>query len=169
MVRARRLECLAGQTLLAVARQRKEFDALRCETVLEHLDTAFVIRAALQQALAPHGLTELQFGVLVALFARDPEPVAPADLADYTAVSRAAITDALVHLETCQLITRARDVADRRVFQVQLSVEGQRSAERALVDFLGAAGKVARHVDADQQRNLLSGYARLQQGASEAA
>lgn len=163
---AKRLECLAGRTLLAVARRRRGLDALRCEVVLEHIDTAYVLREVLQRALARHALTELQFGVLVALLARDPEPVAAADLAEYTVVSRAAITDALVHLEKLQLVTKNRDAEDRRVYHVRLTPAGQDVVDRALMDFLGAAGRAARWIEPDLQRNLLSGYERLLRGAS---
>ncbi|WP_414662205.1 MarR family winged helix-turn-helix transcriptional regulator [Horticoccus sp. 23ND18S-11] len=167
--RSKRSECLAGRTLLAVARRRKGLDATRCQVVFAHLDAAHALQHTLQQSLAAHGLTELQFAVLVALFALDPEPVAPADLADYTAVSRAAITDAVVRLESLQLLSRARDVADRRVFQLHLTATGQIAVERALMAYLRAAGASARMIKPDLQQELLSAYQRLQEGAVSAA
>lgn len=165
--RARRSDCLAGRTLVAVARRRKGLDACRCELVLEHLDTALALQFTLHRVLADAGLNDLQFGVLVALFAIDPEPAAPADLADYTAVSRAAITDALVRLEAQQLITRERDPDDRRVYHVHLTEAGRTAADRTLVLYLRAAGEAARHIEPLKQQDLLAAYRRLQQGAAE--
>jgi DNA-binding MarR family transcriptional regulator len=162
----KRTECLAGRTLSAVARQRKGLDAERCQLVFEHLDAAHALQLTLHRALAPFSLSQLQFGVLVSLFALDPEPAAPADLADHNAVSRAAITDALVRLESLQLIERTRDEADRRVFRVHLTAEGRTTIEEALVAYLKCAGDAARHIDPAKQPDLLSAYRRLQEGAT---
>ncbi len=165
--RIRRADCLAGRTLVSVARQRKGLDAGRCQLVFEHLDTAQVLQQTLHRALAEYRLSELQFAVLVALFAIDPAPATPADLADYTAVSRAAITDALVRLEELAMILRARDEADRRVCRVQLTAAGRTTVDRALVEYLKAAGESARLIDVPAQRELLTAYRRLQQGAEQ--
>lgn len=165
--RVKRTESLAGRTLVAVARRRKGLDASRCEVVLEHLDTALALQLALHRVLAERGLSDLQFGVLVALFALDPEPAAPADLAEHTAVSRAAITDALVRLEAQRLITRVRDAEDRRVYHVHLTDAGRTTADEALMLYLKAAGEAARHVGPLKQQELLAAYRSLQQGVSE--
>lgn len=165
--RIRRGDCLAGRTLVSVARQRKGLDAGRCQLVFEHLDTAQVLQHTLQRALAEYRLSELQFAVLVALFAIDPAPTTPAELADYTAVSRAAITDALVRLEERATISRARDQADRRICRVELTDAGRTTVDRALVEYLKAAGDSARLIDVPAQRELLSAYRRLQQGAEQ--
>lgn len=165
--RPRRSECLAARTLLSVARQRKGLDATRCQLVFELLDTALAVQLALHRTLAEHRLGDLQFNVLVALFALDPEPVTPAALADYTAVSRAAITDALVRLETLQLVTRQRDAHDRRVYHVQLTDEGRTTVEQALVRYLTAVAHAARHVEPAEQRDLLSSCQKLQRGAAD--
>lgn len=165
--RAKRGDCLACRTLLSAARQRKGLDPARCKLVFEHLDTALTVQSALHRTLAEYRLSELQFGVLVALFALDPEPVMPADLADYTAVSRAAITDALVRLESLALVSRARDEADRRVFHLHLTAKGRATVDEALVRYLAAVGNVARYIESGAQTDLLRAYDRLQRGAAE--
>jgi DNA-binding MarR family transcriptional regulator len=165
--RTKRSDSLACRTLLSVARQRKQLDAGRCQIVFEHLDTALAIHAALHRTLAKHRLSDLQFAVLVALFALDPEPVTPADLANYTAVSRAAITDALVRLESLELVSRTRSTSDRRVYYLQLTVRGRSTLEGALVRYLSAVGGIARHIDDTSQPELLRAYDRLQRGAAE--
>lgn len=150
-----------------MARQRKGLDPARCQLVFEHLDTALAIQDALHRVLADYQLSDLQFGALVALFALDPEPVTPAVLADYTAVSRAAITDVLVRLETMKLISRTRDPRDRRVHLLHLTEEGRETVDRALVRYLAAAGGLTRYLDPVAPPELLTAYGRLQRGAAE--
>jgi len=163
----RRVESLAGRTLLAAARQRKDLDPARCRLVFEHLDAAASVRCALQRALAAHRLGDLQFGVLVALLALDPEPVTPADLAGYTAVARAAVSDALGRLAELKLVTRARDPEDGRVYHLQLTAKGRSTVDAALETYLGAMGRVARYLRPEAQPDLLTAYERLQRGAAE--
>ena len=160
-------ECLAARTLVAVARQRKGLNAERCQLVFAHLNTSRVLRLALHRVLTDYQLSDLQFGVLVALFTLDPEPVAPADLADYNAVSRAAITEALVRLESLKYVARTRDEADRRVFHLRLTPAGATTIDQALMAYLHAVGEAARHVEPSALPTLLEAYARLQQGADE--
>lgn len=166
-LRLRRRESLAGRTLVAVARQRKGLDPTRCQLVFDHLDATRAIQAALHRALAEYRLADLPFAVLVALFALDPEPLTPADLAEYTAVSRAAITDALTRVEALHLVSRQRNPDDRRVCHVHLTAKGRATVDRALVRYLTAVGQVARHLDPSAQNELLAAYQRLQRGAAE--
>lgn len=125
------------------------------------------LRTALHRVLAEYQLSDLQFGVLVAMFNLDPEPVAPADLADYNAVSRAAITEALVRLESLKFVARSRDQADRRVFHLRLTEAGTHTIDQALVSYLHAVGEAARHVEPSTVPTLLEAYTQLEQGASE--
>ncbi|MES2692093.1 MAG: MarR family transcriptional regulator [Verrucomicrobiota bacterium] len=164
--RLRRSECLACRTLVSIARQRKGFNPEGCKVVFAHLDTTLSIQAALHRALTEYSLSELQFAVLVALFALDPEPVMPADLADYAAVSRAAVTDALVRLETLGFITRTRDTADRRAHHLHLTDRGRTTVDAALVRYLTAVGEIARYLEPATQGDLIAGYQLLQRGAA---
>lgn len=161
-----RSESLAGRTLLAVARQRRELDRVRCELVLQQLDAAAALQGALQGSLAEFALSELQFGVLVVLFTLDPAPATPADLAAYTQVSRSAMTDALDRLQELGYVARSRAETDRRMQQVTLTEAGRRIADPAMVAFLRAAGRAARFVEPGEQPQLLSACRRLRAGAS---
>jgi DNA-binding MarR family transcriptional regulator len=160
-------ECLAARTLVAVARQRKGLNAPRCQLVFEHLDTAHALQHGLQRVLADYQLSGLQFGILVALFALNPEPVAPADLTDYTAASRAAIAKALVRLESLELIVRTRKETDRRGYFLRLTDAGYALIDEALVSYLRAVGDAARHVEPSAVPDILSAYSQLQHGAAE--
>jgi DNA-binding MarR family transcriptional regulator len=140
-------DSLVVRTLLATARQRPGLDEARCRFVLEVLCAGAAVRAALQESLAPCGLTELKFAVLVVLFTLDPEPTTPADLASHTDVSRAAITDALDGLQAHRLVARERDPIDRRTIDVRLTGAGREAVDSALQRFLQTAGHVARFVE----------------------
>lgn len=161
-----RSESLAGRTLLAVARQRRELDRVRCELVLQQLDAAAALQGVLQRTLAEFALSELQFGVLVVLFTLDPAPATPADLAAYTQVSRSAMTDAVDRLQELGYVARTRAEADRRMQQVTLTEAGRRIADPAMVAFLRAAGQAARFVEPGEQPQLLSVCRRLRAGAA---
>jgi DNA-binding MarR family transcriptional regulator len=163
------VECLATRTLLSAARQRKGLDGPRCELVFAHLDAALSIQTALHRTLAEYRVSELQFGVLVALFALDPEPVMPADLAGYTAVSRAGITDALVRLQSLELVSRTRDNADRRAYLLRLTDKGRATIDEALNRYLAAVARVARYVEPETQAELITACNRLRCGAAELA
>lgn len=162
----KRTQSLAAHALIAIARQRAGFDAERCRLVLEHFDTSAMLHAAIHRTLAPHRLSELQFGVLVVLFSLEPDPIGAADLAVHTAVSRSAITEALDNLEAQKLVTRTRDTHDRRVISVRLSATGRALVEPAALDFLRTVQAVTRFLDDSARQQVLAGYARLQEGAA---
>lgn len=159
-------DTLAFRTVLAAARQRNGLDEARCHLVLEFLSTAAAANAALHRQLADLGLSELKFAVLVVLFALDPAPATPADLAIHTSVTRSAITDALDGLEARDLLVRQRDTHDRRLIYVQLTDAGRASADAALTRFLQAAGQLARYVPPANQNALLHACAQLHEGAA---
>lgn len=165
----KRSDSLAARTLLDVARQRKGNASELCRVVFEHIDTTATLHAAIQGALSPFQISELQFAVLVVLHSLDPEPVSAADLATYTAVSRSAMTEALDHLERSQLVSRTRDERDRRVLRIALTPEGRTTAEPATQAFLHSVTEATRYVDPATRASLLGGYALLQAGASSAA
>jgi len=155
------------RTLLAAARQRPGLDDRRCLLVLDLIQTGIAVRTALRRSLAEEGLSELKFALLVVLFAIDPEPATPADLADRIGVSRAAITEALDGLEKIALIGRTRDTADRRVIDVRLTPKGQGLADAALQRFLRTAGRVARFISLSELPSISDIGARLRSGATK--
>jgi len=164
----KRSDSLATRTLLNAARQRQGNDAELCRLVFEHLDTTAALHAAIQQALSPFRLSELQFGILVVLHALDPEPASAADLAFHTAVSRSAMTEALDHLERLQFVSRTRNEHDRRLLRISLTDKGRATAEPATRSFLHSLTAITRYIDAAARSSLLGGYALLQAGAESA-
>jgi len=158
-------DSLVVRTLLATARQRPGLDEARCRLVLEWLRAGAAVRAALRESLAPCGLTELKFAVLVVLFTLDPEPSTPADLASHAGVSRTSITDALDGLQAHRLVAREHDTADRRIINVRLTRAGREAVNSALQRFLQTAGHVARFVGKAERAAAAIVCARLKIGA----
>lgn len=156
---------LVLRTLLAVARQRDGLDEAQCRLVLECLAAAEGVESVLQRQLAAGGLSEHQFGVLVALFALDPAAATPADLAHHAGTTRSAMTALLDNLEARGLVARRRDTRDRRLIYVQLTPAGQTTANAALMDYLRAANVLAAQVPPADQAALLQGCAQLQAAA----
>ncbi len=162
----KRGESIAARTLLTIARQRKGLDPDRCRLVFAHLDIALALQAGLQRVLARHQLSDRQFAALVVLFALEPELVPASVLAAHAAVSRPAITEALDHLEQRGLAKRARNQRDRRMVGVRITQRGRKTVDEALVDYLHAAGRIARFIEPAVHPPLLALYLRLQEGAA---
>ncbi|WP_158277412.1 MarR family transcriptional regulator [Opitutus sp. ER46] len=157
-------DTLAFRTLLAIAHQRHGLDERRCRSVLEFLSTAAAVRAALRRELADFELTDLSMAVLVVLFALDPDPSTPADLAEHTGATRSAMTEVIDRLETRTLVLRQRDTRDRRMIYIHLTETGRTLADKALVRFLEASARVAQHLEASAGDALLGACDRLNRG-----
>jgi DNA-binding MarR family transcriptional regulator len=136
-------ESQSARTLLALAGDRSGIDPARCELAFAYLGAAARMRGDIRSALDRHQLSDLQFAILVLLFAGEPEPIPMATLADHAGVSRSAVTDALDGLEASAFATRARHRRDRRVIQVRITSAGREKADRTINDYLGAAEHAA--------------------------
>ncbi len=152
---------LVLRTLLNVARQRAGLDEARCRLVLDFLAAAQGVEGVLQRRLAATGLSEHQFGVLVALFALDPAASTPADLAHHAGTTRSAMTALLDNLEARGLLSRQRDTRDRRLVYVQLTPAGQTAANAAVMDYLRTANDLAGMIAPADQAALLQGCAQF--------
>jgi DNA-binding MarR family transcriptional regulator len=152
--------------MLAAAHQRDGIDERGCRYVLEFLSTAAAIRTALHRELADLDLTELGLGVLVVLYALDPTPSTPADLAAHTGAARSAMTEVIDRLQAREFIRRQRDTTDRRLIYIHLTKAGCAAAETALRRFLETAGRLARHVESQAGETLLAACAQLREGCT---
>ena len=125
-----------ARTLLAIAGRRDGIDAVRCGLVFAQLGKAARVRGRLHDILGRHHLSGLQFAALVVLFETEPEPMQMAVLAEHTAVSRSAMTDALDKLETLGFASRTRNRGDRRAIQVRITAAGREKVDQAINDYL---------------------------------
>ena len=157
----------AVQALISIAERRQGIDAARSRLALLHAEIATLLHGSLRRALARRGLSDLQFAILVILFATEPEPLAAAVLAEHAAVSRASITEALEKLGERHYVTRTRDDADRRVTYVRITPTGQDIVDVAVNDYLHAAAAAARLVQPAEQRTLFAAYLQLLRGLTQ--
>jgi DNA-binding MarR family transcriptional regulator len=141
-------ETLAFGTVLAAARQRPGVDERRCRLLLDFLCTASTVRACLQRELAAAGLSEVKLRALVALFALDPTPVTPGDLAAHAGTTRSAITGIVHELQQRGIVRRSRDPHDRRGWRIALTSAGRDTADAALNGFLATLARIARPLPA---------------------
>jgi DNA-binding MarR family transcriptional regulator len=161
-----RRDTLAFQALTSLARLRVGIDEKRCRLVFELLCAGDGIHAAIQRQLAVKGLNELRLNVLSVLFASDPDPITPADLAYHANVTRSAMTDAIDSLEKRGLVIRNRDRRDRRMIDICLTEEGRRMIDSTLEDYLHLLGKLASDVELTEQPALMALLRKLQAGTA---
>lgn len=147
-------DTLVFKTLLAIARQRADYDETRCNALLGLLAAADAVRATTRHRLHAIGLTEHQFGTLVVLRALDPEPVLPTTLASHTDTSRAAMTDIIDNLLARTLVGRQRSRQDRRNYLITLTDPGRRLADRAETVVLQALTRLSRNLHDTEPRRL---------------
>ncbi|MDR6776363.1 MULTISPECIES: MarR family winged helix-turn-helix transcriptional regulator [Paenibacillus] len=100
----------------------------------------------MEQQLAP-SLTEAQLTVLEVL--NEYGRMKPSQLIPYLATTPAAVTMLLDRMERNRLVTRFRDVKDRRIVWIVISDQGREEVERGLRirdDFLGSAlNRISQH------------------------
>jgi DNA-binding MarR family transcriptional regulator len=90
-------------------------------------------RAALGEALAPHGLTHTQFFLLgsVMWLSRTGTPPSQRQIADHVGVDAMTTSQSLRTLVARKLVHRRDDPDDTRAFRIALTAEGQRTARAA--------------------------------------
>jgi DNA-binding MarR family transcriptional regulator len=88
------------------------------------------LKTHMETQLSPT-LTEGQLNVLEFLLAS--EQVKPSDLIQYLTTTPAAITTILDRMEKSGLISRVRDMSDRRIVWIHLTDKGREEGQRGLV------------------------------------
>lgn len=146
-------DCLSQplKMLVRIARQNHLGDPDACAAVLAMLSTSRLLHQHFQRALAQLELSEVRLTTLVSLYALDPEPSTPADLAFHSQVSRATMTDTLEAMRLRNWIVRARAPDDRRVLHIHLTDEGRTLVERAVRPFLSTVNLCAQVLTRDER------------------
>lgn len=129
--------------LVRIARQSHLGDPDACATVLGLLFTSRLLHQHFQRALAQLDLSVVRLTTLVSLYALDPEPSTPADLAFHSQVSRATMTATLESMRLRNWIVRDRAQNDRRVLHIHLTDEGRTLVEQAVRPFLSTVNLCA--------------------------
>ena len=136
--------CLASrhfQMLVRVAKHGGIGDPEGCAAVLTLLETARRLRGHIHSILAAHGLSDARFAVLVCLYAIDPTPITPAELAEEAQISRAAMSESLESLQKAGHVTRERSATDRRSTRISLSDSGRALIEDTMRPFLDVVSR----------------------------
>jgi len=92
--------------------------------------------AALEQHYQVYGLSRSRWQVLMALYKGSDEGMTPAELADFTGVTRAAMTGLVDGLVDSGHVARGGEGEDRRTYQVRLTPRGTDFIASVLPDHL---------------------------------
>jgi DNA-binding MarR family transcriptional regulator len=92
--------------------------------------------SAIDNHFQAHGLSYGRWQVLIQLYKGDERGLTPAELADYSAVTRAGITGLVDTLAAAGLVSRGGAGDDRRTYRVQLTDAGRAFVNRVLPDHL---------------------------------
>lgn len=141
--------------LVRIARHSRIGNPEGCAALLLLLASSRLLRNELHRVLARFGLSQLRFATLVSLYASDPDPCTPADLAYHVQVSRATMADILDELFRRAWITRKRARNDRRYQHICLTDDGRTLVERAVQPFLSAVSRCA-EVLAPEEREAVA-------------
>lgn len=99
------------------------------------------------------GLQRQQFWVLGALAGR---PRRMSDLAECSQISQTSLTGIVDRLEERGLVCRTRSDSDRRVVEVDLTVEGRATMEAANAEYFSRVNAVLEPLDPSERELLLS-------------
>jgi len=133
----------------------------------ERIGQLLTVAAAAAQSLArerlrPLGLTPRGWAVLSALAEGGPRP--QIDLAAATGTDRTVMTYLLDELERQNLIERARDLSDRRSYQIHLTRRGEETHRRVASELAAQVDTLLRPLDAPDRRQLADLLARVADG-----
>ncbi|MDX3972910.1 MarR family winged helix-turn-helix transcriptional regulator [Shinella sp.] len=110
-------------------------------------------------ALRPHGLTNGQFSLLMALNRPEPPPMGP--VAALLAMDRTTLTAALKPLERRGLVKIEADPRDRRGRLLRLTVDGRRLLTQAFPTWQETHAKVDQQLSAVDTAALCAGMLAL--------
>jgi DNA-binding MarR family transcriptional regulator len=101
----------------------------RLSAISKHVNRAF------EETLAGHGLKEGEYRLLLRLATRSAEHrMSAGELSRALMLSSGAMTNRLDRLEAAGLVRRVPDPRDRRGVMVELTAEGQRQVDTAVVE-----------------------------------
>ncbi|MGZ4678894.1 MAG: MarR family winged helix-turn-helix transcriptional regulator [Ilumatobacteraceae bacterium] len=119
------------------------------------IESVSVLTAAMENDLAPFGLTTGDYEVLVRLSEADSERLRMCDLAVALQLSPSGLTRRLDGLVTSGLVERVASPSDRRVMFAALTPAGRAKLEEAAPDHVASVRKrFLKGLDRDQIRSL---------------
>ncbi|WP_225984069.1 MarR family winged helix-turn-helix transcriptional regulator [Epidermidibacterium keratini] len=143
-----------------------ELDASPLQVAGRVLRLAAVLRARIDEALDPFGLSYGDFDVLNTL-RREGGTLSPTRLAEAALITSGAMTTRLNRLEARGLVRRTPDAADRRSMPISLTPQGKRLARRALDAVLAVDRALIAPLSAPQQASITSGLRTMLRAAEQ--
>ncbi len=117
--------------LQAEIKQRQPFPSREAEALLNVLRTADTITQRLAEALKPFAVTPSQYNVLRILRGAGADGSRCGEIAERLVAHDPDVTRLLDRLERAGLVTRGRDVDDRRVVRTKITAAGLALLQRA--------------------------------------
>ncbi len=107
---------------------KKGFKVLEHEAILNIYYTASIIKKRADDFFQEHGLTDVQFNVLMLLYTQvsDEEGLSQAQLSDMMLVNRANITSLIDRMEKAGLVVRTSADSDRRYNIIKMTQQGKK-------------------------------------------
>ncbi|HEY7876998.1 MAG TPA: MarR family transcriptional regulator [Gemmatimonadaceae bacterium] len=119
------------KTIQDEIRQTKPFARRSDEALVSILRTATVLEHAQNEALKPHGITVTQYNVLRMLRGAAPAGLCGRDIAERLISKVPDVSRLLDRMEESGLVSRTRDVADRRHVSARITAKGRRVLSQA--------------------------------------
>ncbi len=114
--------------------QTKPFPRKTAEAMLSILRTATVLEHAQNEVLRPHGITHTQYNVLRILQGAGKDGLCGRDIAARLISKVPDVSRLLDRMDEMKLVSRERDVADRRHVTARISAKGRRLLLQATPD-----------------------------------
>jgi DNA-binding MarR family transcriptional regulator len=137
-----------------VISETEEFTASRTIHLLR--GAAGLIERAVARALEPHGLTSAQFSVLQVMRDAEEQKLGCSELGKRLAGPSPDVTRLLDRLESGGLVSRERDLQDRRVVHTRISEKGRALLDQALPAVRDAEARALASVSEDDRQRLAS-------------
>ena len=138
------------------------------EAALNIMVTASLLIKAGERLLAPYGVTEAQFNVLMLLRHQSEEgTLDQTALGRMLVVNRSNVTALVDRMERAALVLRSPDPSDRRVKRVSLTPRGMEVAEASEGTYFRRVEEVFGALGAGERKNLVRALERVRTALAE--
>lgn len=141
--------------------KQTSFASAAQEALLNIMVTHSWIVGRLSAAMAPYGVTLVQYNVLRILRGSHPERLTCSEVGERMLDRTPDVTRLLDRLERGGFIERARADYDRRVVEVGISKKGVAVLDRMEGDIRDVQGRLTRHLSEEELRELSATLDRL--------
>lgn len=151
------------RTLQEEIRQTKPFSTKTGEALLSIMRTATVLEHEQNEALRPHGITSTQYNVLRILQGAGKDGLCGREIADRLISKVPDVSRLLDRMDDMELVSRARDTADRRHVTARISQKGRRIIAQATPDLETIERKYFKRLDPRAVASLIATLAEIRE------